>query len=250
MSNFVLVHGSWHGAWCWYKIVPRLRALGHYVDAVEMPGHGRDWTPPAEVGVEDYIGRIHEAIDRAPGPVVLVAHSRGGLATTQAAEGRHERIATLVYLAAYLLADGQSVLDVAPSDTDSLVLPNLELDPEGHWDMLRADAFEDALYADCSPEDVALAHALLTSEPLAPSKARMQLSEERYGTIPRVYIELLEDRAVSPALQKRLYTATPCNEVRSIEASHSAYFSVPDELTAHLHEIAAQAYGPLPAAAA
>src|SRR4051812_20142149 len=127
MSNFVLVHGSWHGAWCWYKVVPRLRARGHHVDAVELPGHARDWTPPAAVTIDSYVERIHEAIDRAPGPVVLVAHSRGGLAITQAAERRHDRVAKLVYLAAYLLADGESVLDVAPGDTDSLVLPNLDV---------------------------------------------------------------------------------------------------------------------------
>jgi pimeloyl-ACP methyl ester carboxylesterase len=247
MSNFILVHGSWHGAWCWYKVVPRLRALGHYVHAVELPGHGRDWSAPADVTIDSYVSRIHEAIDHAPGPVVLVAHSRGGLATTQAAEGRHERIEKLVYLAAYLLADGQSVLDVALDDADSLVMPNLDVDPEGHWDMLRAQAFREALYADCSEDDVALAHALLTPEPLAPSRARMRVGAERFGTIPRVYIELLEDRAVTPAFQRRLYTAMPCNEVRSIAASHSAYFSVPDELASHLHEIAGAEYEPLAA---
>ena len=186
MSSFVLVHGSWHGAWCWHKIVARLRARGHYVDAVEMPGHGRDWTPPAVVTIDDYTERIHAAIDRAPGPVTLVAHSRGGLAITQAAEGRHDRISVLVYLAAYLLRDGQSVFDVAPADRDSLVLPNLDVDADGDWDMLREEAFDEALYADCSEDDVALSHALLTPEPLAPSKARMKLSEERYGSIPRV----------------------------------------------------------------
>jgi pimeloyl-ACP methyl ester carboxylesterase len=239
MSNFVLVHGSWHGAWCWHKIVPRLRAMGHWVDAVELPSHGRDRTHPRAVTIDSYVERIHESIDRSPGPVVLVAHSRGGLATTQAAEGRHERIEALVYLAAYLLADGQSVLDVAPADSDSLVMPNLDLDPDGHWDMLRADAFRDALYADCSEEDITLSHALLTPEPLAPSKARMRISDEHYGSIPRVYIELLEDRAVSPMLQRRMYSAMPCTQVRSIDASHSAYFSRPDELTAHLDEIAA-----------
>src|SRR2546423_14412820 len=119
--------------------------MPHPGEALDPRGAGRDWTAPAEVGMDDYTARIHEAIDRAPGPVVLVAHSRGGLATTQAAEGRHERIDTLVYLAAYLLRDGESVLDVAPGDTDSLVLPNLDLHPDGHWDMLRADAFRPAL---------------------------------------------------------------------------------------------------------
>jgi len=239
MTNFVLIHGSWHGAWCWFKVVPRLRAAGHYVDVVELPGHGRDHTPAHDVTIDSYVEAIHAAIDRAPGPVVLVAHSRGGLAATQAAEGRSERVAGLVYLAAYLLRDGESVLDLAQHDTDSLVLPNLDFDPEGHWDMLREEVFDDALYADCDADDIALAHALLMPEPFAPSKARMRITEERYGGIPRAYIRLTRDRAVSPALQDRMLAALPCYAVRSIEASHSAYFSRPDELAGHLQELAA-----------
>lgn len=239
MSNFILVHGSWHGAWCWYKIVPRLRALGHSVRAIDIPGHGRDWTNPEEITLETYSACILEAIDRAPGPVVVVAHSRGGIPTSHAAEQRHEKISHLVYLAAYLLADGETVLDHVPADPDSLVLPNLYFDPDGHWDMLSAETFEPALYADCSPADVALAHLLLTPEPAAPSRTPIAISEARYGTIPRTYIELLEDRAVTPALQKRMHSAMPCVAVRSIAASHSAYFSKPDELTMHLDEIAA-----------
>lgn len=230
MSNFVLVHGSWHGAWCWYRIVPRLRALGHRVEAIDLPGHGRNWTDAADVTLDGYANSLGEVIDRASGPVVVVAHSRGGIPTSQAAELRHEQVERLVYLAAYLLADGETVLDHAPYDSDSLVLPNLDFDPEGNWDMLKSEAFEPALYADCPPEDVALAQLLLTPEPALPSRTPISTSKERYGTIPRTYIELLEDRAVSPMLQRRMHEALPCEEVRSIKASHSSYFSTPDGL--------------------
>lgn len=237
MSNFVLVHGSWHGAWCWYKIVPRLRALGHYVEVVDLPGHGRDRTDPATITLDDYVDTIGAAVVRAPGKVTLVAHSRGGIPTSQAAERHHERIEHLVYLAAYLLADGETVLDHAVHDVDSLVLPNLFFDPHGHWDMLNAEAYEPALYADCAVEDIALAHSLLIPEPALPSRTPIKISDGRYGTIPRTYIELLQDRAVTPTLQKRMHSAIPC-EIRSMDASHSAYFSKPDELARHLNEIA------------
>jgi pimeloyl-ACP methyl ester carboxylesterase len=244
VSNFVLVHGSWHGAWCWYKVVPRLRALGHHAEAVELPGHGRDWTPAAEITLDSYVDRIADAIERAPGPVVVVAHSRGGIPTAQVAERCCERIERTIYLAAYLLADRETVLDHAPHDTDSLVLPNLSFDPDGHWDMLDSDAFEPALYADCPPEDVALGHLLLTPEPAQPSRTPVSLSAARYGSVPRTYIELLEDRAVSPMLQRRMYEATPCEEVRSIRASHSAYFSRPGELVEHLDHVASASASP------
>jgi pimeloyl-ACP methyl ester carboxylesterase len=237
MSSFVLVHGSWHGAWCWYKVVPRLQALGHRVEAIDLPGRGRDWTDLGAITLEDYVERIGAAVERADEPVVLVAHSRGGIPASQAAERFSQRVERLVYLAAYLLADGETVLDHAVHDGDSLVLPNLYFDPEGAWDMLRAEAFEPALYADCAVEDVALAHELLTPEPALPSRTPVSLSDERYGAIPRTYIELLRDRAVTPALQRRMVAAMPC-EVQAIDASHSAYFSAPDELVGMLDGLA------------
>ena len=110
-------------------------------------------------------------------------------------------------------------------------MPNLDVNQEEGWDMLREDAFRAALYADCSDDDVRLAHALLTPEPARPTSTPIRTTDERFGRIPRVYIELLQDRAVSPALQRKMYTAMPCKEVLSIDASHSAYFSQPDELT-------------------
>jgi pimeloyl-ACP methyl ester carboxylesterase len=231
MSTYVLIHGSWHGAWCWHKIAPRLEAAGHTVIAPDLPSHGRDWTPPRDVTMQDYVDTITRILDAQDEPVVLVAHSRGGIAITQAAEARPAKIRTLVYLAAYLPPSGDTILPLALSDRDSLVLPNLEINPEGGWDMLRPEAFRSALYADCSADDIALAHALLTPEPSAPTNTPIRTTAERFGSVPRVYIELTQDMAVSWPLQKRMYEAMACARVLSIEASHSAYFSKPDELT-------------------
>jgi hypothetical protein len=106
----------------------------------------------------------------------------------------------------------------------------VEINERERWDMLRREAFREALYADCSEDDVALCTLLLAPEPNAATFTPLELSEERYGRVPRVYIELLADRAVSPALQRRMYESFPCRQVLPIEASHSAYFSKPDEL--------------------
>lgn len=234
MSTYILVHGSWHGAWCWYKIVPRLKRAGHSVVAIDLPGHGRDSTPLAGISMADYVDAIGAAIDAAEQPVVLVAHSRGGIAITQAAEAHAEKIRKLVYVAAFLIPDGETILPLAFADSDSLILPNLDVNQDAGWDMLRRDAFNTTLYADCSDDDMALAHALLTPEPIGPTNTPLQTTASRFGCIPRAYIELLQDRAVSPALQKQMYTAMPCERVLSVDASHSAYFSKPDELTAKI----------------
>jgi pimeloyl-ACP methyl ester carboxylesterase len=234
MSTYVLIHGSWHGAWCWYKIVPRLQAAGHKVIAIDLPSHGRDRTPACEVTMESYSDAICRVLDAEPEPVILVGHSRGGLAITAAAEARPAKIHSLVYLAAFLIPTGETIVPLAFSDTDALIMPNLDINQEEGWDMLRREAFRVALYADCSEDDVALAEALLAPEPIAPTNTPLATTEANFGRVRRVYVELLQDRAVSPALQRRMYTAMPCDRVLSIDAGHSAYFSRPDELTATL----------------
>ena len=231
MSTFILIHGSWHGAWCWYKVFPRLQRAGHTVIAFDLPGHGRDHTPPGEITMQDYVDAVGRALDACDEPAVLVAHSRGGIVASQAAEASPDRLSLLVYLAAYLVPDGQTVVPLALSDSASLVIPNLDIDREGGWDMLRRHAYGEALYADCSHEDIALAHALLTPEPIAPTNTALRLTAGRFGSVPRTYIELTEDRAVSLMLQRHMQQALPCLETVEIEASHSAYFSRPDELT-------------------
>jgi len=238
VANFVLIHGSWHGAWCWFKVEARLRERGHEVIVPDLPSHGRDCTPPGEVRLEDYVERIVEAMASAAEPVTLVAHSRGGIPVTAAAEARPDLIRGLVYLAAFLPRSGETVLDLFPNDKDSLLPPSLDADFEAGWDMLRNEAFAPALYADCPAQDVALATALLTPEPLAPSLAPIHTTE-RFDSLPRAYIELTEDKAVTPAFQRYMNSRTPCDPVLSIAASHSPYFSKPDELADGLEELAA-----------
>lgn len=231
MTTFILIHGSWHGAWCWYKIVPRLEAAGHEAVAIDLPAHGRDWKSQKNVTLASNVDRVCEEMDRRKGPVILVAHSRGGIIASQVAERRPERIAKTFYLAAYLIPHGRTVAHYFAQDSDSLVPANLERNLAEGWDMLRKEAFREALYADCSEEDVELSTLLLTPEPIQSALTPLELSEERFGSVPRIYIEMLRDRAVSHSLQTRMYTETPCERVMTLDTSHSAYFSQPDALT-------------------
>lgn len=100
--------------------------------------------------------------------------------------------------------------------------------------MLKQEAFKDALYADCADDDVASATALLTPEPNAPVATPLNLSAENYGRVARIYIETLQDKGVTPTLQKSMYTAAPCQAVISMNTSHSPFLSSPETLVSHL----------------
>jgi pimeloyl-ACP methyl ester carboxylesterase len=237
MSTFVLVHGAFHGGWAWEKVAPLLAARGHRAVALDMPGHGEDATPLAGLALRDYVARVTDAIDREPEPVVLVGHSLGGVVVTQAAEERAEKIRTLVYVVAFMPKNGQTLLEIAKTDDESLLVKNLVIDEAAglHWCI--EDAVRETFYADCSDADVARARRRLVREPLSIPTTPVRLTPERFGRVPRVYVECTNDRALGIAAQRRMIDASPGARVITMAASHSPFFSSPDALAEHLASV-------------
>src|ERR1035441_10945961 len=112
MARILLVHGAFGGAWCWEPVMPGLRAAGHDVQALDLPGDGEDQTPLAQVTLDAYARRVCGALASGE-PAVLVGHSMGGIVVTQAAARSPQHVAALIYVAAFLPADGQSLMDLA-----------------------------------------------------------------------------------------------------------------------------------------
>lgn len=237
--NIILLHGSWHGAWCWHKVVPHLQAAGHHIHVPDLPAHGRNWRfARGRTRLAHMAHHVCEMLDGLESPALLVAHSRGGIVASTVAEMRPQALHGTAYLAAYLLRNNERVADYFRRDKDSLVRSNIRINKLTLTDSLREEAYQPALYADCSAADVALARSLLTPEPSLPALTRLRLTERNYGRVPRHYIELTQDRAVTLALQRSMVAHSPCQTVSSIEASHSAYFSKPRELAEAINAIA------------
>ena len=230
MSTYLLIHGSWHGAWCWDKVIPLLQAEGHTVFAPDLPGHGLDKTPVDNITLQSYCDCIGAVLARAGEPVVLVGHSMGGIAITQAAEFWPGKIQTLVYVTAFLPRHGQSLLDLGLQDRDSSLVPNLVIMEAEGYSTVKPEAIREAFYADCSDEDAARAQSLLVPDPLAPVATPLQISEDNYGRIPRSYIYCQQDKAIGLALQKQMVAASPCQQVFTLETGHSPFFADPEEL--------------------
>ncbi len=240
MSTFVLVHGAWHGAWCWERIVPLLEGHGHRVIAPDLPGMGRDRTPLADVTLEGWAHFVADFVRQQEEPVILVGHSRGGIVVSQAAEYVPDRIRTLVYLAAFLVPDGRTLLDTMrripprPESQDSLVFA-----PDGATSTIAPDAVKRVFYNTTPDEWVARAAALSGPEPMASFTTPLQVTDERYGSVDRVYIECTRDRAIAPQLQRLMVAELPCREVITMDTDHSPFYSAPNLLAAHLLAIAA-----------
>jgi pimeloyl-ACP methyl ester carboxylesterase len=233
----VLVHGAWHGSWCWDEVARLLEKQGHKAVAIDLPGHGNDKTPISQVTLQAYADRVVEVLNAQSEPVVLVGHSMGGIVLSQAAEHHPEGVRALVYLSAFLLRDGESLLQIAQDDAEALVLPNLVMAEDQGSATVRDDAIKEAFYSHCSDEDTARARSLLVPQAAAPFATPVHTTAENFGRVPRIYIECLRDRAISPSVQKQMYTALPCQRVISMNTDHSPFFSAPEELVSHLTAI-------------
>jgi len=231
MKTFILIHGSWHSSWNWHKIVPLIEKAGHKAIAVDLPGMGRDKTPIQEVRMKTTIDKICEVIDSVIGKVILVGHSKNGILISQAAEYRPDKIEKLVYLAAYLIPNGKTQKEYSLQDTEGWLKPYVTQHPETNSHTLQSTIYKEGLYHDCDDDITELAKLLLSNEPVESAITPLQLSEENYARVPRVYIECTEDRAVTPFIQRKMYTETRCEKVYRLPTSHSPFFSRPKELT-------------------
>jgi pimeloyl-ACP methyl ester carboxylesterase len=219
MHAFVLLHAAWHGPWCWERVVPRLRELGH---AVHTPDHP---------DLDDVL----DVIDAQPAPVVLVGHSSSGMLVSAAAERRPDRMALACYVAAFLLPNGMIPPDVARDDTESILGAHVVVDPVHETRTVRDP--EVVFYGECSPGEATRASARLTPEPLVPAGGTpTTLTPDGFGRVPKVYVVCEKDRALGPTTQEWMARRTPCRHVYRLPADHSPFLSMPDELTACLHD--------------
>ncbi len=226
----MLIHGSWHSAWNWHRVMPLLEQKGYRAIAVDLPGMGRDKTPISEVRFKTTVEKICSLIDTIKGKVILVGHSKNGIIISQAAEYRPGKIEKLVYLAAYLIPNGKTQREYSVQDTEGVLKPYVTFHRELNASTLQPEIYKEGLYADCDDNITELAKLLLSHEPVESGMVPLQLTDENYGSVPRVYIECTADRAVTPFIQRKMYTEMPCEKVYSMHTSHSPFFSQPKEL--------------------
>jgi pimeloyl-ACP methyl ester carboxylesterase len=243
MARIVLVHGAFCGAWCWEPVLPGLRAAGHTVQAVDLPGSGEDRTPVAEVTLEAYAERVGGTLGEGA-PAVLVGHSMGGIVITQAAAQYPERVAALVYVTAFLPGDGQSLMDLTalPEGADDQVQANLVVAGDPPVATMPAGASRQALFACCDDAQAAWASQRMGPQPVIPFTQPVSLGgagADAFADLARAYVSCTLDRAIPLALQRRMLQDAGCDPVIELATDHSPWISRTDELVAALDGVAA-----------
>lgn len=236
---FVLVHGSWHGAWCFSKLVPYLLKAGHVVAARDLPGHGGlarypksfrlrpleaeafavEPSPLAGVTLADYVSSTLESIDAlvqaGSGPVILLGHSMGGIPITAVGEAAPEKIRKLVYLTAFMPASGVPAIAYsrtpeaegarvgAAMRADPARVGALRLDPRS-TDANYVSNLKQAFAGDVSDAEWEVVQNLLSpDDPAQPFVTPIETTRSRWGRIPRAYIKCSGDFAIRPLTQAK-----------------------------------------------
>ena len=232
MASFVLIHGSWHGGWCFDAVKALLEAEGHWVSAPDLPGMGADEAGLAAVTLRGWADFAAAICREAPQqPVVLAGHSRGGLVVSQAAETAPEAIGALVYICAMMLPDGMSRADFKTREEPNPAFDALIAPTSGGHGTVIAGPGGDAVFAQLSPPDKA-AEALkrLTAEPHGPRATPLRLSQARWGSLPRTYIECTAVRTIPLSSQRLMQDLSPGARRVTLDADHSPFLSRPREL--------------------
>jgi len=236
--TYLLVHGAWSSSAGFEQVKEKLEKAGHKVVLVSLPGHGDDQTPPNTLTMDIYRDKTIEAINGVQGKVILVGHSMAGLVISAVAEKIPNRIDKLVYLAAILPANGQSLLDLATTDKDSYLGNALMPSADKLTIGIKQDAIVPAFCQDAPAEIQNLVLATFRAEPAIPLTNKVTLTAENFGAVPKYYIHTLKDHAVSPELQKRMVEAAPhVVKEYSLDSSHTPFLSMPDELAELLLKI-------------
>ncbi|ESW28837.1 hypothetical protein PHAVU_002G022100 [Phaseolus vulgaris] len=253
--RLVLVHGAYHGAWCWYKLSAFLKSTGLQFTSLDMAASG---IHPKQVqdltSVSQFVEPLIQFLRSLPPEerVILVGHSFGGLCISLAMEMFPHQIAAAVFVTGWMPGPHLSYLSLLQEFKHRLSLKS-DLGSKNVSDDYTSDHQKQHMTFDpqnlasnvyqlSPPEDLTLALSLLRPFPIFSDedlRENTQLTEENYGTVARVYIVCEQDKIIDHDFQLSIVERNPPNEVKVIAgADHMAMLSKPQELFSYLQEIA------------
>jgi pimeloyl-ACP methyl ester carboxylesterase len=219
-KSIVLVHGSWGAGALWDDVSAYLRFQGHRVVAVDLTSHGSDPTPPGTATLGDYVADVSAAVHSLPMPVYLVGHSMAGMVISQYAENEPTTVKELIYYAAFLPQNGQSLLDLANQDPNSMINQYVVIDPVNGIATFPPQGVAPTFCADCSQSELNTILNNYCDEPLGPLGTPVSLTAGNWGLVKKKYFFTINDQAVTYPFQQVMAATVTLAKTTSMSSSH------------------------------
>lgn len=229
--TIVLVHGAFETGKVWDKTKAALEARGFHTKVVELPGRSTSPQKPETVTLNDYKQAILAAMKDEKAPVVLVGHSFGGIQISNVAEDAPTRVKKLVYLAALLPKDGDSLDGLFQHDIAHKLKPtSFQVATDKATASIAREDRVMLFCLDCRADQQAVFPDTMVAEPFPPLGEAVHLTEARFGSVPRAYIYTTQDNILSYPFQQEMVARAGVNATFSIDSSHSPFLSQPEQL--------------------
>lgn len=233
----ILVHGAFSNGHVWGYVAGKLKAAGHAVFTVDLPGRSGSPAAPDQVSLDLYRDTVIEALTEASAPAIVVGHSFAGIVIAAAAEKAPEMIKTLVFVAAYLPQDGDSLLSLAQQDPDAKIGAHLNIDKERGIAVVEYSARAE-LFANDGPDPLkAKLPDLILDEPVTPLVTPVHVTDGRFGQVDKVYVHTSVDQVISAGFQARMVANTSVRKTITLETGHLPFLTDVDGMTQAIENV-------------
>lgn len=231
-KNYILLHGAWHGSWCYNKILPKLESSNISATTIDLPGHMNNAIEFNKVTLDQYVECVTNIILNHNQPITLMGHSMSGIVISQVAENIPDKIEQLIYLAAFVPDYKGSLLDEQNAALHPSVGHEIHVNEKECCIWFKdKEKVRDLFYNECTKNDQDFALKYLQKQPLIPFASKVSLTDANFGTVKKSYIRCIRDKAIHIDDQDRMIQKIPnWHEINSIDTDHSPFFSAPDEL--------------------
>ncbi len=225
-KHFVLIHGAWHGGWCWEGVIKALEEAGHTAEAPTLPGQnpGDD---RSQVTLASCVEKIVETLKRQPRPVVLVGHSSAGFLLQSAAPQAPEKIERLIFLNAFILPEGKAQFDLVPPEAAQGMTAAAGASPD-HCVPVIEDFVRNRLMAGEPVEQQNALLSRLTPQPLALFTTKVNTAAFNRLTLPRAVVFCRGDASLPPGAFLGMAQSLGKFDLIEIEGGHEALFTQPE----------------------
>jgi len=233
-KHFILIHGAWHGGWCWDGVIEKLKKAGHTAEAPTLPGH-HPQDDRSNIGLNDYVDKIVNLLKQQTDSVVLVGHSSAGFLLQEAAQKAPDKISHLIFLNAFILPNGKSQFDLVPPEVSEGMTAAAKASPDNCVPVDEGFVRNMLMAGEPTEKQDALVSRLVP-QPLAIFTTPVDTHNFEKLTIPKSVVFCKADASLPPGAYLNMAQVLGEHKLIEVEGGHEALFTNPGVVTEALEQ--------------